>query len=125
MQYCVRRKPEYLDSEAFRTSRDKTENCWQDVPACTQTHVLRLTDWRGKPNLRVPFRPLRHTRKRQETVQLHKEPAGLQSECGSCTATAKAKTQDSARPKLPADPGFMPQMRMNMKRPVRSVKGCV
>ena len=57
--------------------------------------------WRVVQDVEIPMG-------RQETVQLHKESAGLQNKRGSRVDTAKAKTGGSTRPKLPAGPGFMP-----------------
>ena len=60
---------------------------------------------------------------RQETVQLHKESAGLQNKRGSRVGTAKAKTAGSTRPKLPAGPGFMPRTGMKkLERLIRATK---
>ena len=57
---------------------------------------------------------------RQETVQLHKEPAGLQNERGSRADTAKAETGGPTRPKLPAGPEFVP--RTDVKRLERLIR---
>ena len=63
---------------------------------------------------------------RQETVQLHKESAGLQNKRGSRVDTAKAKTAGSTRPKLPAGPGFMPRMGVKkLERLIRATKESV
>ena len=63
---------------------------------------------------------------RQETVQLHKESAGLQNKRGSRVDTAKAKTAGSTRPKLPAGPRFMPRMGMKkLERLIRATKESV
>ena len=60
---------------------------------------------------------------RQETVQLHKESAGLQGRRGSRVGTAKAKTENLTRPRLPAGPGFMPRMGTRiLEGLIRSVK---
>ena len=63
---------------------------------------------------------------RQETVQLHKESAGLQNKRGPRADTAKAKTGNPTRPKLPAGPRFMPLMGMKkLERPIRATKESV
>lgn len=58
---------------------------------------------------------------RQETVQMRKESAGIQSKCESRAAAVKAKAEDLMHPKLPACPGFM--MRIRVKGPARRRPG--
>ena len=63
---------------------------------------------------------------RQETVQPRKESAGLQNKRGFRVDTAKAKTGNPTRPKLPAGPGFMPRTGMKkLERLIRATKESV